>query len=74
MANWFPGKPEVEKIKQVPYKESWPCPQENCEGEMMNTGLVWSMEDPGYHHRCTKCGVVWVIQKATYPRIVFEKE
>lgn len=73
-AQWFIGEKNVEKKRLVPYREIWFCPEVGCDGKMIATGATWPTTSPGFHHRCDKCGVVWVIHEGTYPRVMFEEE
>ena len=74
MAEWFVGERKIEKKRAIPYYETWKCPEIGCDGMMVHTGQMWPTVNPGYHHQCNKCGVVWVTHDGAYPRMSFEAE
>lgn len=68
---WFKGVPRLLKKRKVPVHVEWACPSEGCPGVMRDNGFRYSMEPPGIHHTCTKCGYTAVLEKS-YPRIEYE--
>lgn len=67
--SWYSGEVKTRDDGQ-PVTRHWMCPEEGCEGEMKSTGTMWPTGSPGYHHRCTVCGVGYAIHNQRFPRIV----
>jgi len=74
MSEWFVGEKRITKKRLIPYIEIWHCPELGCEGKMVYTGQVWPTVNPGYHHKCDKCQVVYATHSGQFPRMVTEPE
>lgn len=55
-SRWFNRAPVTREVPVVSVEVHWPCPVAPCEGEMIYAGWDWPTGDPGYHHKCNRCG------------------
>jgi hypothetical protein len=53
-ANWI-RDPRTRLIEVATFQEVWPCPNKDCDGEMLYTGLSFATLPAGHQHRCTEC-------------------
>lgn len=74
MANWYDDELKLKETRLVPFRLSWQCPTNGCDGEMKSTGEQWTTYPPGIHHRCDKCGREAVLSDKEYPCIVHREE
>lgn len=74
MTEWHHGEITKRKVPVRPVRVFWICPEGGCGGEMLPTGMIWPTGDPGYHHKCSKCGICLAVHGGTYPRIEYEEE
>lgn len=69
-SRWFTGEPATTRQRVHTYVERWPCPVEDCAGEMVFNGASWGTNPPGCHHTCTACGFTAATRGVTYPRTI----
>ena len=72
MPDWHQGEVKTTRRVMVPVELHWTCPEPGCGGEMVFNGDVWPTGEPGYHHKCDKCGKVLVLMGASYPTLIHE--
>lgn len=72
-SRWLKGEPTLIETPMQPVRVIWPCPMDECAGEMEFNGCTWPMSIPGYHHSCSKCGFTAAIAGKKYPTIEYRE-
>ena len=62
----------VSRSRVRTYQLRWWCNEDECTGEMLDTGAYLASNPPWHIHRCNGCGREDKVLDKSYPRVEYE--